>query len=149
MLLSAALGRVAVADTETNIRGYIVAYETAEIDGNILHIDGNGSASLNGYGVATVTYHFDLNLITGSAPGLHKFTWPNGDTLSTTSVGQGILTGLAPDINYVTEIHTVTGGTGRFARTSGNFLLERMVGFPAESGATAGWFHGNLVKASR
>ena len=59
-----------------NVRGYIVAYETYEQVGDILKIDGTGSASLNGLGAGTVTYHFDLNLITGAASGSHQFTWP-------------------------------------------------------------------------
>ena len=150
MLLAVAFADSAVAGTELNIRGYIAAYETYELDGDILKVDGTGTASLNGLGACTVTYHFDLNIITGSAPGSHQFTWPNGDSLSTTSLGQGILTDLDPGetINYVTEIHTITGGTGRFAHVSGNFLLERMVGFPLDSGATSGWFNGHISKSA-
>ena len=148
MLLAVALAGPALAGREVNIRGYIAATETAVLVGDILKIDGTGTASLNGYGACAVTYHFDLNIITGSAPGSHHFTWPNGDSLSTTSLGQGILTDLDPTVNYVTEIHTITGGTGRFAHVSGNFLLERMVGFPLDSGATSGWFNGHISKSA-
>ena len=48
----------------------------------------------------------------------------------------------------VTEIHTITGGTGRFAGAQGNFVLERthIVALSADgTHVTFGSFHGTIT----
>jgi len=41
------------------------------------------------------------------------------------------------------EQHTITGGTGRFAGTTGTFTLDRLVN--TATGVTSGSFEGSIV----
>ena len=67
----------------------------------------------------------DVNLLTGSATGSATFEAANGDTLSTTIVGQGTPTDVPGQI-IVTEEHTIAGGTGRFEAATGSFTVVRL-----------------------
>jgi hypothetical protein len=81
-------------------------------------------------GVGTQLGQFSLNReITGN---LLNFThvgsahWvaANGDSIDTTLVGQAQLSDLPGGFLKVTEIHTITGGTGRFTGAQGSFAVE-------------------------
>ncbi len=56
------------------------------------------------------------------ASGTATWTAANGDEIFTTLIGQGVVT--FPVLATV-ETHTITGGTGRFAGTSGSIIVER------------------------
>jgi hypothetical protein len=43
----------------------------------------------------------------------------------------------------ITEINTITGGTGRFAGAQGSFTVERLVNLA--TGFTSGSFHGTIT----
>lgn len=79
---------------------------------------------------------------TGSGVGSARFSAANGDSLDTTSHGQGDPTA-TPDVNRVVETHTITDGTGGFAGATGSFTLERLVNM--KTGATSGSFDGSIV----
>ena len=123
----------------THVRGYILATETSYVAGNTLIVDVSGSGSYT-FGACTFTYHAKVNLTTLSSVGSAQFTSPRGDTLSTTTVGQSADTGIGE--LYITELHTVTGGTGGFAGATGHFTLERLLDL--DTSKTYGWFNGTI-----
>ena len=87
-----------------------------------LAIEGVGHASLLGKFAITMTG--TLNIVTRAATGTAQFESASGDLIFTTVVGQATPTGT--DEVTIVEIHTITGGTGRFAGASGWFTVERV-----------------------
>ena len=81
-----------------------------------------------------------VNLETGEGLGTALFTAANGDTLTTDVKGQAKPAG-TPTAFTVVEVHTVTGGTGRFAGSTGTLTITRAVDFanPFTSGEIEGW----------
>lgn len=70
----------------------------------------------------------------------------NGDTIETTFVVTAAVPG--PVVFAVTEVHTITGGTGRFAGAKGVFTLNRThIVAPSGDGThvTFGTFQGNIT----
>jgi hypothetical protein len=48
-----------------------------------------------------------------------------------------------PDVIRITEINTITGGTGRFAGAQGSFTMERLAS--VVTFFTSGSFHGTIT----
>ena len=96
--------------------------ETSEVaDGSMRHLTGSGRATHLG----RFTMNAEMTVLppplrTGSGPA--TWTAANGDRLYTDSVGQAA--GAFPTI-VLTETHTITGGTGRFAGATGSFIVVR------------------------
>ena len=75
------------------------------------------------------------------------------DSIDTTGVGLGEhvpmsscqVVGAQPGDSYakITQIHTITGGTGRFAGAQGSFLMERVA--DPQRFITFGSFHGSIT----
>ena len=88
-------------------------------------------------GVGTLVGQFSattfLNLTASGGTGTARWIAANGDSIDTTVVGSPEhvpmapcqVVGAQPDDTYakVTEIHTITGGTGRFTGVQGSFTL--------------------------
>ena len=69
-------------------------------------------------GQFSFTHVLTLNTSTGSA----HWVAANGDSIDSTSVVSAVP---GPVVFTVTEIHTITGGTGRFSGAQGSFTLHR------------------------
>ena len=69
-------------------------------------------------------------------------TAANGDTIDTTIAGSSEPTG-TPRVFRITEINTITGGTGRFANAKGSFIVDRLTDL--NTGLTSGSFHGTIT----
>ena len=104
----------------------------------------------------TVVSDLTADVRTGTAVGSAHFVAANGDSFDTTSTALGEAVGApAEGTTRVTETHTITGGTGRFAGASGSFTLVRLAVFTGEpDGAglfatadTEGSFEGTIVLA--
>ena len=139
LLLTAALAGPTAAEKEVPFRGSIQAVEIAAVQFPTLFVDGSGSGNATHLGRFTVTYEVEANLLTHESFGSSVFTAANGDTLSTDFTGLGTPTD-NPDIHTLVEVHTITGGTGRFAGATGTFIrtsvLNLVLGF--NSGSFAG-----------
>lgn len=140
---SAAIEAKQTAVRPVFIQGAVEAIEVYDVKPPTMLVNTTGSGEALELGQFKVTWEFTVNLDSGMGIGSAHFVAENGDKLDTKSIGQG-----DPPINnlnygYVTEIHTITGGTGRFADATGCFALERMVN--GTTGATNGWFHGTIV----
>jgi hypothetical protein len=81
-------------------------------------------------GVGTQLGRFSLNreitadLLNFTDAGSAHWVAANGDSIDTTVVGQAELSDLPGGFLKVTEIHTITGGTGRFTGVQGSFTVE-------------------------
>jgi hypothetical protein len=64
------------------------------------------------------------NLVNFSDTGSAHWIAANRDSISTTVVGQAELSDMPAGFLKVTEIHTITGGTGRFTGAQGSFTVE-------------------------
>jgi hypothetical protein len=98
-------------------------------------------------GEFSFTHKTTLNSPTTGAGSAH-WVAANGDSIDSTSVVSADFSTHALGYITVTEIHTITGGTGRFAGAQGNFVLERthIVALSADgTHVTFGSFHGSIT----
>jgi hypothetical protein len=143
MILTAALVVSAAAPKQIPFKGTIQAHETDTPQGG-----GTVSASGSGTGIGILlgefsfTYELTITLANGTATGSAHFVAANGDSIDTTIAGSSEPTG-TPGVLSITEIETITGGTGRFAGAQGSFTVERLVS--AATGSTSGSFHGTIA----
>jgi hypothetical protein len=127
MILTAALALPAAAQTEVPFNGTFQGADTVIPPRIIQNVMGTGT-HLGQFSSTTV-------LTTGPSGGTGTGRWiaANGDTVDTTVVGAGEhvnmapcqVVGAEPGDTYakITQIHTITGGTGRFAGVQGSFTL--------------------------
>jgi hypothetical protein len=84
----------------------------------------------SGAGSGTHIGNFSLSETTSltSAPpvGSAQLVAANGDTINSTFVVVSFQLNTPSGYATITESHTVTGGTGRFAGAQGSFILERL-----------------------
>jgi hypothetical protein len=88
----------------------------------------------------------DLSLTTATGPA--HWVAANGDNIDSTFVASPDFSTQSLGYITVTEIHTITGGTGRFAGAQGNFVLVRthLVALSADgTHVTFGSFHGTIT----
>ena len=141
MLLTAALAVPAAAQHPIPFKGSLQGQEADT--GEFPIITANGSTT----GIATVvgkfsfTYQLTINLLTAMATGSGHLIAANGDSIDTTITGSADLT--TPGFAIITEIQTITSGTGRFAGAQGSFSVERVVN--QATGFTSGSFHGTIT----
>ncbi len=108
---------------------------------------------------------FDSSVGTGNATHLGRFDWmleveinitvpsattatgtgiltaANGDSLFTEFTATGVDTA-TPNVIFITEVHTIIGGTGRFAHATGNFTREALSNLAL--GFSSGSFKGEI-----
>jgi hypothetical protein len=143
MFLTAALAGPAAAEKEVPFKGSVQAVETYDVQFPTLFVDTTGTGVATHLGLFTVTWEFTVNLLNGAGIGSAHFIAANEDSVFTESFGQGNPTKEDPDVSFIKEMHTITGGTGRFADATGGFTLERLVN--TVTGVTAGSFSGTIV----
>jgi hypothetical protein len=142
LLLTAALASPAAAEKPVPFKGSVQAVETSVVQFPTLFVDASGSGNATHLGRFAVTYQFEVNLLTIAAIGSAHFIAANGDSIFTEAVGQGFTTG-NPDVDSIVELHTITGGTGRFAGATGSFTVQRLLNLI--TGITSGSFDGTIV----
>jgi hypothetical protein len=87
-----------------------------------------------------------VNTDARTATGTYEFVAANGDTLTAEFTGSSAPTA-TPGVILITEVATITGGTGRFADASGSFIVERL--FSPGTGETAGTIEGSIASPGR
>ena len=142
LLLTTAFAGSAAAEKELPFRGSIQGVEIADVQFPRLFVDGSGSGRATHLGRFTVTYELEVDLLTHETFGSSLFTAANGDSLATDITGLGTPTE-NPDVHSIVEVHTITGGTGRFADATGNFIRKYLLNLV--TGATSGSFDGTIV----
>jgi len=83
-----------------------------------------------------------VNLATFTGAGSAHWVAANGDSIDTTIAGSAELTPIL-GVFSITEVHTITGGTGRFAGAQGSFIVERLAS--GVTFLTSGSFHGTIT----
>jgi hypothetical protein len=142
-LLTATLTSPAVAGELVPFSGTLQAQETivpGPLPGTILAF-GTGGGNATHLGQFTLTWQFTVNLTDGTGSGPVHFFAANGDEIFTTAAGSSVP--IKPGYFQITETHTITGGTGRFANAQGSFIVVRVLNFDA--GASSGSFQGTIT----
>jgi hypothetical protein len=90
------------------------------------------------------TLEVEINITIPSATtatGTGILTAANGDSIFTEFTASAIDTA-TPDVIFITEVHTIIGGTGRFAAASGTFTREALSNLAL--GFSSGSFDGTI-----
>ena len=144
MILTAALAVPAAAKNQVPFKGALQGNDSDSPGPSPTTI----VATTTGTGIGTLVGQFSftqeltLDLVTLTATGFSHWVAANGDSIDTTLAGSGEPTD-TPGVFRITEIHTITGGTGRFAGAQGSFTVERLAS--AVTFLTSGSFHGTIT----
>jgi hypothetical protein len=123
-----ASGGAAAAPIATAIHGTLRSTETSTPQpappaiptGLSTQMQGTGTASH--LGQYTVVASLAVDLATASSSGVMTFTAANGDSFTVTQTGQAVfMNGFA----QITEIASITSGTGRFSQATGTLTIVR------------------------
>ena len=138
MILTSALAVPASAEQQVPFKGTFQGSDTVTPPTTIATAATGAGTHL---GQFSFTHVVTLNTLTGSA----RWVAANGDSIDSTSV---VVAVPGPVVFTVTEIHTVTGGTGRFSGARGSFTVQRThIRAPSDDGThvTFGWFEGTIT----
>jgi hypothetical protein len=141
-VLTAALAGPAAAAQQVPFKGSLQAVESYVVQFPTLFVDASGTGKATHLGRFTVTYQVEVDLLTGGGPASIHLVAANGDAIFATGSGQDSPTE-DPDVSFIVETYTITGGTGRFAGATGSFTVERFVN--VVTGITEGSFNGTIV----
>jgi hypothetical protein len=103
------------------------------------HLDGHGTATH--LGQFNLQADFTVDKIKGDATGTATWTAANGDRIAVKVEGHGDIV-VFPTVT-ITETHTITGGTGRFADASGHITIERSANIL--TGVSSGSLSGSIT----
>ena len=151
LILTAALAFPAAAQNLVPFKG---ALQGTDKDGAvnlpIVQVFTNGTGTGTHLGEFSFTEENVINVVTGVGAGSIHWIAANGDSIDTKFNATGELTdappacpGLGERIIKITEIHTITGGTGRFAGAQGSFIVERQAS--PVTFKTCGSFHRTIT----
>ncbi len=143
MILTASLAVPAAAQTPVPFKGVFKGNDA--VNPPTITTSGGGTGTL--LGKFSFTQETTLNSQTTGTGSAH-WVAPNGDRIDSTSVSLADFSTHPLGYITVTEIHTITGGTGRFTGAQGSFTVERT--HIVESSAdgthvTFGSFHGTIT----
>jgi hypothetical protein len=143
MILTAALAMTAVAQNQVPFKGAMQGNDkdTAFTDTTVTVLT-VGTGVGTHVGQFSFTQQITVNFADGTDTGSAHWIAANGDSFDTTIAGSGEPTD-TPGVISITEIHTITGGTGRFAGAQGSFTMERMAS--GITFLTSGSFHGTVT----
>jgi hypothetical protein len=103
-------------------------------------------------GQFSFTQELTINGVNLTDTGSAHWIAANGDSIDTTVVGQAELSDLPGGYLKVTEVHIITGGTGRFTGAQGSFTVELFhalqpseVANGVETHDIFGSFHGTMT----
>ena len=146
IFLTAALAVPAAALNQVPFKGSLQGHEIDTPQGGppptTLSVDGNATGVATLVGQFSFSYQLTVNLANGTSTGSARLIAANGDSVYTTIAGSSELTA-TPGVLSITEINTITGGTGRFASAQGSFIVERLVDLG--TGFTSGSLHGTIT----
>ena len=149
MFLTVTLPRPAAAAKYVPFKGSFQGSETAVFpptQPTIFLVEGNVTGVASHVGKFTFAYNFTVSLVPateGQGIGSARLVAANGDMLFTTIVAQGTPDPDTPGVQRIVEMHTITGGTGRFAGAQGSFTVMRLV--EGATGVTSGSFEGTIT----
>ena len=128
MILTAALAVPAAAQKLVPFEGAIRQGQDVDIAGGpppvtvVVAASGTGTGAL--LGQFSFTQVITVNFVNNTSSGSGQWIAANGDSIYTTVFGAGA--SVTGDFITITEINTVTGGTGRFTGAQGSFAVVRV-----------------------
>ena len=140
MFLTMALALPAAAQQQVPFKGTFQGKDA--VDPPTITTSGTGLGTH--MGEFSLTQETNLTTLNGSA----HWVAANGDSIETAFISVPDFSTGALGYITVTETHTITGGTGRFAGAQGRFILERthLVALSADgTHPTFGSFHGSIT----
>jgi hypothetical protein len=144
LILTAALAVPAATQNLVPFNGAMQGHENDTPQGGppptTLNVDGNTTGIATHVGQFSFSYQLTVTLANGTSTGSAHLIAANGDSIYTTVAGSSEITA---GVASITEINTITGGTGRFAGAQGSFTVERLVNLG--TGFTSGSFHGTIT----
>ena len=160
MLLTAALAVPVAAENLVPFKGSIQGHEIDTPQGGppptTLSVNGSATGIASHVGQFSFTYQLTVTLANGTATGFARLIAANGDSIYTTVVGQAELSDIPGGFLKVTEIHTITSGTGRFTGAQGSFTVELFheleasgVAGGVETHDIFGSFHGTVISTAK
>ena len=142
VMILAALTAATATDKKVPFKGTLQGNDT-DIGGPdtafVVATAGTGLATQ--FGRFSFTQQATVDLTVGTDTGSTHWIAANGDSIDTTFVGSGEPTDSG--LIRITEIHTMTAGTGRFAGVLGSFTVERVADPVAF--VTTGSLHGSIT----
>ena len=152
MILAAALAIPAAAQQQVPFKGTFQGKDCVLPENTGCSPFHSFTITTSGTGIGTQIGNFSLNQETSltSAPPAGSAHWvaANGDRIESTFVVVSFQLNTPPGYATITESHTITGGTGRFAGAQGSFNLERLhVLAPSADGThdTFGSYQGSIT----
>jgi hypothetical protein len=147
MILTAALAVPAAAQKQVPFKGTFQGNDTVSPGPSpttaLLRTTATGTGTH--LGQFSFTQELTLNGANLTDTGSAQWIAANGDIIYTTVIGSAI----PGDVVFtITEIHTITGGTGRFSGAQGSFTVHRThVVALSDDGThvTSGWFEGTIT----
>ena len=151
LILTAALAFPAAAQNLVPFKG---ALQGTDKDGAfnfpILQVFTNGAGTGTHLGEFSYSQENAVDVTKGTGTGSIHWIAANGDTIDTTFTAVGgptdappLCPGLGDTFLKITEMHTITGGTGRFAGAHGSFMVERQAS--PVTFKTCGSFQGTIT----
>jgi hypothetical protein len=139
IMASTTFAAPAAVEKELLLKGSFDATETQQVVFPIAYVDATGVGNATQLGLFTYRVQAELYLPTLTASASATLIAANGDMIFGEGWGQGTPTG-TPGFVSIVETYTITGGTGRFAGTTGNFTVERLINRAtfASSGTVSG-----------
>jgi len=145
LALTAALAVPAAAQKQVPFKGSMHGTDTdTGFTSTTVTVLTTGGGNCTHLGNFTFTLENTVDTTNGTDTGVARFVAANGDTIDATFAGSGVPT-VTPDgvVINITEIYTITGGTGRFEGAEGIFFMER-VASPVTF-LTSGSFQGTIT----
>ena len=127
MILTAALAVPAAAQHQVPFKGALQGtdFDIAFTDTTVTVLTvGTGIGTHVGQFSFTQTVVVDFATDPATSTGSAQLTAANGDSISTTVSGSGEM--IEPGLFRIEDVHTITGGTGRFAGAQGSFTVMRL-----------------------
>jgi hypothetical protein len=145
MILIVALAVPAVA--QITFGGAIQGHEIDTIlQGKTQSAFGTATGIVSNLGQLSLTYELAIDLTSGMGMGSGQLLIAkNGDIIFANIKGQFHLPTAPLSVPSVTEMYTVTGGTGRFVGATGHFTVERLVELETGFSFTGGVIHDGTI----
>ena len=125
MILTAALVIPAAAQHQVPFKGALQGHDTdIGFTNTTVTVLTVGTGIGTHMGQFSFTQTITVDITNGHDTGSAQWFAANGDSISTTITGSGEV--IEPGLISITEVHTITGGTGRFAGAQGSFTVKRL-----------------------
>jgi hypothetical protein len=145
LLSTASFAGPKAAQKQVPFHGTIQTLETVEsVEFPIVFNTSIGKGNATHLGTFTQALDVEINIsdpALSTATGTGVLTAANGDSFFSEFTAFATNTE-TPAVVFITEVHTITGGTGRFAGTTGTFTREALSNLTL--GFSFGLFHGSI-----